>query len=554
MYKVLYENPNEDIFERLLKIRNIEVEVDSFLNPKLSEFRIDPYKLNDMNKAVERIVFALKNNEKIMIFWDYDVDWISSSYLLYTFFTKYLWYKNISIRLPNRLKDWYWIKYYHLDEIKKSSCSLVITVDNWITAVEEANHAKSLWIDFIITDHHKALDKIPDAFAIINPQVSPEYWFKWISWVWVAFKLATALSNKLIKSSKHKKEMMNYLLPIVAIWTVADCVPLIWENRLMVKMWLDYINNRTWVPQSILNYIDFLNIKNNIDSFHIWFMIAPRLNAWWRMWKAYDSLYSLMINDYDKQKKYLEKIENYNIERKKIQEEIVKNAEKMINKDEKILIAYSEDFHEWIIWIVSWRISEKYNKPSIILSVDKEKWVATASLRWPEYFNIVDLLNHVWKYLIRYWWHKQAWWLTVKLENLESLIQDSYNYCEKIIKDKQIDKEIFVDTPIYENELNNWKLWNIINFWPFWESNPEPIFLISNSDIIDIEKVWKNWNWHLKLRLKKWESVFSSLFRWKGDTVDNFTKNENRSIVWKVKKDTYNWWFYIDWNYIFSNE
>lgn len=547
MYNILYENPDEDLFSRLMKVRKIEDNFEDFINPSFSKYWIDPFALNDIQKAIDRVLFAIKKNEKIMIFGDYDVDWITSSYLIYTFFTKYLWYNNISIRLPNRLEDWYGIKSYHLDEIKKLWVSLVITVDNWITAIWEALHAKKLWIDMIITDHHKNLDELPDAFALVNPHVSPDYSFKWLAWVWVAFKFVTAIANKVITDNSIKKEIINYLLPIVCIWTVADCVPLVNENRLFVKMWLDIINNRKWIPPSLENLLNYLKIKWKIDTFHIWFLIAPRLNASWRMVTPYESLHCLLNQDSCKQLQFLDKMEELNTQRKKMQDDAYKQAEKIVDFDKKVLIYHSEELHDGIVWLVAWRLTEKYHKPSVVFAVKKHEWIATASLRWPEYFDIVNMLNKASKYLITFGGHKQAGWLTTKIENLQTVVEIFYKYCDKNIKNKDTIKQINIDTYLYPWEMKDTKIWEIERLAPFGEWNQEPLFMLEKISFNKAEKVWKNWNWHLKIHANKSWINFPILFWWKWADIDSVERNVEKDIVWKVRADTFNWWFFIDW-------
>lgn len=544
--EILYENPNEDIFKRLLKIRNIEWDIENFLNPTFWNSWIDPYLLNDFDIAINRIEEWIQKNEKIIIFWDYDVDWITASFLLYKFFRKFLNYKNISIRLPNRLEDWYWIKDKHLDEMKNIWANLVITVDNWITAIKEAEYANKIWLDLIITDHHKALEDIPKAIAIVNPQISPNYSFKWIAWVWVAFKIITAFINKYFKNQKEKKYILDYLLPIVAIWTVADCVPLLWENRLMTKLWLEAINSNKTIPKSISNFIKYLNITSKLDTFHIWFMLAPRINAWWRMQSPYDSL-NCLLSTWEKQKQHLDNLEKLNTLRRKTQEEWFKEIDSLINHEKKVLIAQSEKLHEWIVWIAAWRITEKYNKPSVILTIKKEEWIAVWSLRWPEYFSVIEMLNYAWKYLERFWWHKQAWWMTVKIENLEIVKELFFEFWEKNVKDENTNKKIVIDTNIYPNEIKNWQTNNIEKLAPFWEWNPEPIFLLENIIYENVEKVWKNWKWHLKAHANIEWIKFPVMFWWKWDQLDFLDLKNPTKLVGKVKKDTYNWWFFIDW-------
>ncbi len=546
-YKILYENSQEDLIQRLLKIRNIQDNPNNFLKPTFSNYWIDPYKLKDFEKGINKITNSIKKNERIVIFWDYDADWITWSYSLYQFFTKFLWYKNITIRLPDRMKDWYWIRKKHIKEAKEIWANLIITVDNWITALKEAKYAKEIWIEMIITDHHNPLEELPEAHSIINPQISDDYHFKWLAWVWVVFKLIIALSNKFIKKRRDKKLILNYFLPIVSIWTVADCVPLLNENRLFVKKWLELINTSQEIPFSLRNFINFLNIKWNIDSFHIWFIIGPRLNASWRLLSPYDSLYCLLYWNPQKQIRYLEKIEETNTNRKNIQEKTFQEAEKMINWEDNILVAYGEDFHEGIIWIVSWRITEKYNKPSIVLNINNKEKTAVASLRGPEYFNIIKMLKKAEQYLERYGWHKQAWGLTVKTENLEKIIQIFQDYCKKNIKEEELEKKPQVDTEILSHEINKEKLLKIDELWPFGEWNPQPKFLIKDIIINSAQKVGKNWNWHMKLQVEKDWKKFPVLFRRKWEEIDKIEKNISKNLIGKIKKDNFNWGFFVDW-------
>ncbi len=553
-YKILCEDKELDLINRLLKIRDISDDVDNFLNPKLKDYRWDPLKLNDMQKAVDRILMAIKNNEKIMIFGDYDVDWVTSSFILFKFLVKYVWYKNVSIMYPDRMKDWYWMKNKHLDDMKEKWIDLTITVDNGITSIWEAKYAKEIWIDMIITDHHKDLDELPDAIAVVNPMVSPDYDFKYIAWVGVAFKVICALLDQIKKFNwadtleenwNIKNEIFNYFLPIVAIWTVADVVKLVWENRWIVKKWLELMNNhRDKIPESLKWFLEYLNIKE-VDTFHIWFVIWPRINAWWRIDSPYSSL-DMLLYTWEKQTKAIKKIDEINTNRKKLQESALKYAEENIDLTQKIVIAESEDFHEWIVWIVSGRLTEKYHKPSVVFKIDKEKWTAVASLRWPEYFDVIEMLQTNGDLLERFGWHKRAWWLTVKLENLDKFKSIIQTYCNDKISENNLEKTIYIDTKIRHNERNPVWIQKIQQLWPFGEWNSEPIFLFEWVELTKVDKVWKKWQWHLKLQWIFWESKINFLFWSKGDMVSSIKNNSKIDIVWKIKKDDFNGGYFVN--------
>ncbi len=538
-------NTEEDlsILDRLLKIRWIDLEQkEKFLNPSWKNFWYDSFLLSDMEKAIVRIEKAMKNNERIVVFWDYDVDGVTATYVVFYFIYNFLWYKNISLRLPSRV-DGYWIRGFHLDELKEKWVSVVITVDNGITAIEETEYAKKLWIDVIITDHHSPLDKIPEPFALVNPKTSPDYPYKDIAWVWVAFKLITAIANRQKLSKSMKEKMMNYFLPIVAIGTVADCVPLLDENRLLVQKWLEIINDRNKRPQNIWNICNYLNLKT-VEAYHIWFVIWPRLNASGRMHTPDTAFHVLYQQRAEKQLEYLQKLEDMNQNRRDTQSDILKEIEQNIDFSKNVLIAAGE-FHEWIIWIVSWRLTEKYNKPSIVMHIDKEKWQAVGSCRAPMYFSIVKMLEEVWwdGLLDRFGWHAQAGWLTCNLDNLDKFKEAVYKYGENILP-WDLEKLIFVDTEVTEKDLMSDEINDIWKLAPFGQQNQQPTFFIKDIRITKIDLVWKKQN-HLKIFAKKWE-IDLVLLKWSWLTLlDKIKDKETISVIVNYEKDDYNGWFYF---------
>lgn len=542
-YKVLYENSDSSLIDRLLQARGITDSPTDFLNPTFTRYRQSPSQLNDIEKALDRIQLAIANNEKIMVFGDYDVDWVTASYVVYTYFKKFLWYNNISIRLPHRLKDGYGIKSYHLDEIHAAGVSLVITVDNGITAVTEADYAKELGIDLIITDHHKQLDKIPDGFAVINPHISPKMRFTEMCWAAVAFKVMRGLTERIFTDRLTKENIFQFFLPIVAIASVADCMPLVDENRLLVKTWLDYINTWKAIPLSLRNFIDYVNVKGPLDTYHIWFLLAPRINAGWRVMTPYDSLYTL-LHTWEKQFAYLQNLDDLNTKRKKIQDDMMKIAEWMIDIHAPVIVVWSTEFHEWVIGIVAGRLCEKYNRPTVVYGINPEEWVAVASCRWPEFASIIDMLYSQASLLDRYWWHKQAGWLTMKLENIDAFIKGVCAFASQYgIQEKK--KIVTIDTVLYAHEYNMASLDVVNKLAPFWQANEEPMFLIPNATVVTVEKVWKNWKWHMKLRARYDDIQITCMFWGSWNECDTIKLWSIISIAGTLKKDDFNWGVYI---------
>ena len=545
-YRILYDNPNESLIQRILQVRNIDCSIADFLDPSMQKYRGDPYLLSDMGKAVQRIIQAMQRKEKIMIFGDYDVDGVTSSFMLYTFIRKYIKYQSISIEYPDRFKDGYGIKKHHIDAIKAKWCSVIITVDNGITAVQEALHAQEIGIDLIITDHHEVAESwVPQAYAVINPQTSPNYNFKGICGAGVAFKLICGLMEKTGRDRLEKQNIFNYFLPIVAIATVADCVPLVNENRILVKKWFARINTkRDTIPVWLQWLLKYLNITKPIDSFHVGFVIGPRINAGGRMGTPYDSLKMLLYAG-DKQLVHLDKLEGLNTERKKLQDQAYKIAESQVDPDKYMVIVAGEDFHEGIVGIVAGRLCEKYNKPTVVFSLNTDENKAVASLRWPKYFHVVDMLKTMDHLLLHYGGHKQAGWLSCSLDMMDTVKQHMEDYCLAHITDADLHRPLDVDTEIYEHERNQETLQDLDKLAPFGIGNEEPLLLLKNVIITDIERVGKNGGVHLKLHAQFGNKKIQSLFWWQGENTGDIKKGEV-TLIGKVKPDSYNGGYFVD--------
>ena len=194
------------------------------------------------------------------------------------------------------------------------------------------------------------------------------------------------------------------------------------------------------------------------------------------------------------------------------------------------------------------RITEKYNKPSAVFKIDKEKQQAVASLRWPEYFNVIEMIAKASPYLKRFWGHKGAWGLTIELQDLDKVIKIFEDHCEECICEENLEKVTMIDTVLFPHERNYEELSEIENLAPFWEGNNEPNFLFENIIVERVEKVWKNWWAHLKIFWKFWDEHLAIVFWWRWEESEKI--KDKISLVWNVKRDTYNWWFYIhgvDW-------
>lgn len=551
-YKVLSQTQDKSLLDRLLEIRGIS-DRDDFLHPTLANNRHDPLELNDMDQGTDLLIQAMKDRKSICIFWDYDVDGITSSYILYLLIRDYFRYPKIKIMYPDRLRDGYGLKIHHVNKMKAAGHEVIITVDNWITSIQEVLHAKNLGMQIIITDHHKALEIIPEAHAVINPQISPSYKFKWLAWAGVAFKFASVLLKKSKLSSEEQQQIMNYLLPYVSIATVADCVPLLDENRAIVKRWLRQMTRRKNLLPSLRWLLDFVNITWPLKTHHIGFVIGPRINAGGRLTTGYDSLKTLLYTG-NKQLEALQNLDNINTERKTIQNTMLSLCKELINPNDWIHVVIHESFHEGVVGIVAGRLTEQYNKPSIVLHQNVDKSIAVWSLRWPDYFDVMDMMKWIQKksktresnwILIRFWWHKQAGWLTVALKNVTLLKELAYAYIQDHIQPKHTKKVIAVDTYISEKERDDNKLTTLEQMEPFWIANEEPTFILQDTKVKKIETIGKKWKWHLKLTIKHGEKTIESLYWSKGDRANEFNSGQEIDIIWTLNFDNYKKTHYI---------
>jgi single-stranded-DNA-specific exonuclease len=533
MIHISYEHHEEDLITRLLKLRGLESEQsqEDFLNPGFKNARHNPWLLHDMDKAVERIIYAITNNQNIMVFGDYDADGVTSSYVMYDFFRTFLKYNKISVQLPHRVEDGYGVKSYHLDQMKEKWVELVITVDNGITAVAEAQHAKEIGLDIVITDHHQPLEVLPVVPALVNPQISPDYPFSDLCGVGVAYKVINAIAEKMWLSREYKIQMMNRYMPIVAIGTVSDCVSLLWENRLFVKKWLEIINAKhEHVPESLQAFLAHFNLyRKQIDSTDIGFMIGPRLNAAGRMLSAYEAFYALWYSG-EKQKEYLERLGDLNDERRWIQEGMIKKWIEQLDLDQNILILTGEEYHEGIVWIVAWRLTEKYHKPSVVLKIDAEKWIGVASLRGPEYFSVIDMLYHAAPLLERFGGHKQAGGLTIAIDKIPELVQTLQEYCKNCITEEMMQKKKKVDTVIHHHELLHENFQLIDSLAPFWEGNREPVLLLQWAVVKHKQIMGKKSN-HLKLYVQCSDKQVEIIQRKWAEDNDKYNLNESYDFV-----------------------
>jgi single-stranded-DNA-specific exonuclease len=417
---------DQQIFKTLLMNRNIS-DYETFFSMG-KERLIDPYLLSDMQKSVERIKNAITNQEKIIIFGDYDCDGISSIAVLYRSLKKLNAF--ISYDLPDRFNEGYGLNERAVKDIIKAGYKLVITVDNGITCKPEIKQLQDAGIDCIITDHHEPGEEIPEAFAIIHPKLSPNYPFKEIAGVMVAYKLASALLD----------DDLDELFDLVMIGTIADLMPLENENQAMVNLGIEQIKNTTNIGlKKLLDYsnLDIINVTA------IAFKIAPKINSSGRLNKAKEAVELLITEDIKRANDLIVDIEKNHDLRKKLTEDAFLVCEELVNPNDSVIVVASKDLHEGVIGICAQRLVEKYQRSTIVLNIDNDN-LAKGSARSFGDANILEMLNLNANLLERYGGHSQAAGLQLYVENLEA-----FKKALNSIEIKETNPVIKVDMEVY---------------------------------------------------------------------------------------------------------
>jgi single-stranded-DNA-specific exonuclease len=488
----------------------------------------DPYLLAGMKEAVERIKQARESKERVMIFWDYDVDGVTSTSILMHFFKKIG--LSVSYRLPHRVKDGYGMKQHFIDESARLWVTLLVTVDCGTKDVEIIKYAKSIGIDVIVTDHHAVPEVIPEeAVAIINPKRKDcPYPFKHLSGAWVAYKLMMALAREYFTEREYK-EYLQESIDIAAIGTVADCMSLTWENRIIVQEWLKQL--RYSRSRGIRHMIED-KIASDLDADIFWFLIGPRLNAAGRMDTPYKAV-NLLLNQEDSVMETLQDIENLNDKRRKLTHLFVGEALETIDSTDNIIFYHSPKIEHGIIGIVAWRLTEQFYKPSIVLIDEGHQLIA--SCRSPEYFDIVEILTRYSHFFERFWGHKQAAWFTIlkdKFDEFKTNILKEVNSLDFT----HYTKTISVDKVVLPHEIWFRLLSEMNEFKPFWLWNPKPLLMIEGIDGKSVSYMGKGVD-HIRF-----ENAFGFKLVgfWFGKYYEDIKKNQNISLVFDLSEDNYN--------------
>ena len=544
------ENKDPQAIEQLSKELNVDKVISSmlikrgiktfnqakdFFRPNIKQLH-DPFLMQDMDKAVSRILQAIEEKESIMIFGDYDVDGTSSVALLSSFLNEIG--ADLSTYIPDRNNEGYGISLKAIDLAKKNKETLIIALDCGIKANDQVQYALKKGIDFIICDHHNPSNQLPNAYAILNPKRNDcKYPFKELCGCGVGFKLIQAINKR---KGLEIENIISYL-DLVAVAIAADIVPLIGENRILTYVGLQLINSN---PRMGLHCILKNNKKKEFNIGDLIFYIAPRINAAGRMDHAALALELLLEKDLNKGEKLVEKIEKLNLKRREVEKNITEHALKKIvdegNPKSNSTVVFEKSWNKGVIGIVASRIIEKHYKPTIVFCMSKDGNL-TGSARSIQGVDLYEILQECKASILQFGGHKYAAGLTIEKENFKIFKTSFEKAVKNYVKNKLPVKEIKIESKIILNSITP-KFFRILNqFEPFGPENKRPIFLSENLNLKgELNKIGKNRE-HLKLSVsQESDKTFSAIGFWLSEKATSISPNSTFSMLYTIDENTWN--------------
>ncbi|MFC1730549.1 single-stranded-DNA-specific exonuclease RecJ [candidate division KSB1 bacterium] len=505
-----------------------------FFTPKITDLH-DPYLMKNMDVAIDRIQEALKSKEKILIYGDYDVDGITACSLLYLYFKELT--DQVHYFIPDRLKEGYGFSLRGVEEAQRLGVTLIITVDCAITANEEIAFAQEQGIDVIVTDHHEPGSTLPPAVAILNPmQPDCPYPFKGLAGVGVAFKLVQGMTLSIGWDTGH---LVPYT-DLVAIGSAADIVPLVDENRILVKEGINRINERKNIGLNAL--LDVASLHNCfIGTGQILFGIAPRINAVGRLGSAERAVSLFTTNDRIKVYEIARVLEEENKHRKSIEEKTFNEAFSIAEEEfdpaaSDPLVLADEDWHPGVIGIVASRLVDRFYRPSVMIALDEG--IGKGSIRSVPDFDVFSALQKCSGYLKEFGGHKYAAGLTIEQDKLQDFKEAFKQSVRDSITQDELVPKLKIDAQISLDQIDE-RFYTILrHFAPFGLRNTRPIFVAENVEIVGTPLVvGKN---HLKFSVRQNGDVFPAIAFNMGERIDQLEAGRSGcNIAFVIDENTW---------------
>ncbi|MFP4460672.1 MAG: single-stranded-DNA-specific exonuclease RecJ [Thermotogota bacterium] len=478
----------------------------------------DPFLLKGMEAFVETLFKIKKKNETIAIYGDYDVDGVTSTALVYSVLKELGW--NVIFYIPTRLEEGYGLSKTAIMELFNRNIKNILTVDCGITSLEEVKYANFLQFKIIITDHHEVQVAIPEACAVVNPKRPDDsYPFKGLAGVGVAFKCMDALVERLGRPIDIEK-----YLDLVALGTVADIVPMIGENRLIVQKGIKSLAETKHVGLKRLMKISGID-TDHLQTHDIGFKIAPKLNAVGRLGSAETALKLLLTEDEFEARELSNFLMEQNSKRQFIENQIYTEAIAMIQKnpiiaDSPVLVLAKKDWHPGVIGIVSSRLTAKFYKPTLMISID-ETGIGRGSARSIDQVNIMELFSHVSSNFEEFGGHPMAAGFTIETSNIERLREDLSFQFYNLYGSDSFTSKIYIDAELDISEITDELLDKLELLRPYGQSNHEPVFLLKNLSV-DKLKLMGSRNQHIRMILKQGKYFIDSIGFNLASKIDEF--------------------------------
>ncbi|HDD6916068.1 TPA: single-stranded-DNA-specific exonuclease RecJ [Staphylococcus aureus] len=516
------------IVKKILESKSIidEQAIESIISG--TDINHDALQLSDMTKTIERIKRAIANDEKILVYGDYDADGVTSTTILVT--TLQLLGAQVGWHIPNRFTEGYGPNELAFRNAHDEGITLIITVDNGIQGHNEIKMVQDLGVDVIVTDHHEIGSTLPEAYAIVHPMhPSFNYPFQQLCGAGVAYKLAQALIEN----------VPDYFKALVAIGTIADLVSLTDENRSLVKQGLKVLNDQC--PTSVKALLKEAGYNDNIDEETIGFIIGPRLNAVGRLDDASLACELLMTDDEEEAAFLAEQVEQFNRERKDIvatiTEEAMAMAEMKVKNGDLFLLLAKENWHEGVLGIVASKIVETFALPTLILNIDREQNHAKGSARSIDQVSMFEILSAHQELIAKFGGHHMAAGMTMDIENIESLAEGLNKWMKELSKTTSLDPVKPVDVLLTENDITIKNIRDMNRLRPFGTDFSRPIFEMDDLSVSSVKAIGQQKN-HLKLTLG--ESNIAALFWQNGHLEPELQDEQPINILGSVQINEWN--------------
>lgn len=506
-------------------------EVERFIKPNIKNLN-DPFLLKDMDVAVDRLITAMREREKIMIYGDYDVDGITSVSVLYLFLKDLG--GDVVFYIPDRAAEGYSLSEIGIDDAVKQGCAIIITVDCGITSIHESKYAKTKNIDLIVTDHHEPGDVLPEALAVVDPkQPDCGYPFKELAGVGVAYKLIQGLAKRLELDESYAEKYID----LVAIGSAADIVPLVEENRVLVKLGLKKLNTNGL--KGIITLIESAGfVPGKIEVSQIVYGLAPRINAVGRLGHAAPAVDLLVTRNHNQAIQISHLLEEENKRRKQIDTITLNEALEKIDKEidlvnSSVIILAAAKWHPGVIGIVASRIIERFYKPTVMITIDNG--IGKGSARSIAGFDLHSALKKCADLFVQFGGHKYAAGLTIEEKNIPEFKKRFNKICSELLSVADQVRIIEIDDEIDIEDVD-FELIRLINtLAPFGPRNACPLFVSYNLDVVGEPRIVGN-N-HLKFRVGKNGKVFDVIAFNLGDAIEQLREKRKVDIVYNIEEN-----------------